>query len=170
MSEAWLGGEVGGVPAYLQPVAHALIQVAADVPGAVRSLPGDALWAKPGGSASIAFHAVHLAGALDRLFTYARGEALSPAQNEAAAGERSLHDTRPSAEAIAGLVEAGVAQALDQLRATGPSTVLYAREVGRAKLPSTVLGLLFHAAEHSTRHAGQIETLIRVLGARPASA
>jgi uncharacterized damage-inducible protein DinB len=30
-------------------------------------------------------------------------------------------------------------------------------------LPSTVLGLLFHAAEHTTRHAGQIATLVRVV-------
>jgi hypothetical protein len=29
------------------------------------------------------------------------------------------------------------------------------RRVGRQALPATVLGLLFHAAEHTTRHAGQ---------------
>ena len=39
--------------------------------------------------------------------------------------------------------------------------------VGRAGLPSTVRGLLFHAAEHAQRHAGQIVTtakIVRALG------
>ena len=35
--------------------------------------------------------------------------------------------------------------------------------VGRAGLPTTVLGLLFHAAEHSTRHAGQAITTALLL-------
>ena len=36
--------------------------------------------------------------------------------------------------------------------------LLEERRVGRAGLPATVLGLLFHAAEHSTRHVGQAIT------------
>jgi hypothetical protein len=32
------------------------------------------------------------------------------------------------------------------------------RLVGRLKLPSTVVGLLFHAAEHTQRHVGQAAT------------
>ena len=35
--------------------------------------------------------------------------------------------------------------------------------VGRRKLPSTVLGLLFHAAEHTQRHTGQLLVTVRVL-------
>jgi hypothetical protein len=41
------------------------------------------------------------------------------------------------------------------------------RGVGRAQLPSTVLGLLFHAAEHTQRHAGQVATTRRVVTASP---
>jgi hypothetical protein len=37
------------------------------------------------------------------------------------------------------------------------------RPVGRKQLPSTRLGLILHAAEHSSRHAGQIVTLNRVV-------
>jgi uncharacterized damage-inducible protein DinB len=37
------------------------------------------------------------------------------------------------------------------------------RKVGRAGLPSTVLGLLMHGAEHSTRHAGQAITTAIIL-------
>jgi uncharacterized damage-inducible protein DinB len=49
------------------------------------------------------------------------------------------------------------------LRGTDEASVLDPRRVGRAGLPSTVLGLLFHAAEHSTRHAGQFITTVKLL-------
>jgi uncharacterized damage-inducible protein DinB len=39
------------------------------------------------------------------------------------------------------------------------------RFVGRAKLPSTVLGLLVHAAEHTMRHTGQLLVTVQVLRA-----
>ena len=37
------------------------------------------------------------------------------------------------------------------------------RRVGRAGLPATVLGLIVHAAEHSTRHMGQALTTALIL-------
>jgi hypothetical protein len=43
------------------------------------------------------------------------------------------------------------------------ATLLEPRRVGRAGLPATVIGLLFHGAEHSTRHAGQAITTARIL-------
>jgi hypothetical protein len=52
----------------------------------------------------------------------------------------------------------GIDAAIDQTVNTPDATLGQARVVGRAALPSTVLGLLFHAAEHSQRHAGQIVT------------
>jgi hypothetical protein len=45
---------------------------------------------------------------------------------------------------------------------TGEATLTATREVGRARLPSTVIGLLFHAAEHTQRHAGQALTTKRM--------
>jgi uncharacterized damage-inducible protein DinB len=57
--------------------------------------------------------------------------------------------------------------ALAQIRATPADQVFEARGVGRQQLPSTVLGLVFHAAEHATRHAGQaITTALIVRGSR----
>lgn len=53
---------------------------------------------------------------------------------------------------------ATVDRALRQLAATPESTLGDARLVGRDRLPSTVLGLLFHAAEHAQRHTGQLVT------------
>jgi aminoglycoside 6'-N-acetyltransferase I len=60
-------------------------------------------------------------------------------------------------------MHAGVAAALDAYRATGLHTLDHERKVGRAGLPSTVLGLLFHAAEHARRHAGQVIATATIL-------
>ena len=54
---------------------------------------------------------------------------------------------------------------LAQLAATPESSLTDPRTVGRAKLPSTVLGLLFHAAEHASRHTGQVVTTARFVRA-----
>ncbi|HEX6644952.1 MAG TPA: DinB family protein [Gemmatimonadales bacterium] len=161
-TEAWLGGPIPGVSPLLQPAAHALEQVRRDLPPALRAAGAERIWRRPGRSASIGYHAVHLAGALDRLFTYARGESLSDDQRAALARERNIDAEPMEPEAIAGMVEAGIARAIEQLRATRDDALLVGREVGRARLPSTVLGLLFHGAEHSARHAGQVMTLLRV--------
>ena len=117
----------------------------------------------PGGAASAGFHAMHLAGSLDRLFTYARGEALSDAQFAALAGEQAPGDPPPSARELIHLVETQVEKALAQLRATDESTLLEPRGVGRKQLPSNVLGLLFHAADHTQRHVGQALTTVRIV-------
>jgi len=45
------------------------------------------------------------------------------------------------------------------------ATLTDARAVGRQRLPSTVIGLLVHAAEHTTRHAGQIITTAKIVTA-----
>ena len=159
--ERWLRGLVEGVPALLQPAAHALLQTLDDVEAAARDLTKDQLWRTPGGASSIGFHLMHLSGSTDRLLTYARGELLNDAQKAAARAESNppvvgaatlLDDVRRAFDA-----------ALAQLRATPPSSLTDARAVGRAGLPTTVIGLLFHAAEHSQRHAGQVVTTAKVV-------
>jgi hypothetical protein len=160
--EAWLSGPIAGIAPQLQPVAHALEQVRRDLPPALRSAGNERIWRRPGRSASIGYHAVHLAGSLDRLFTYARGEPLSEDQRAALARERNIDAEQPAAEEVAGMVEAGILRALAQLGETREDALLAGREVGRARLPSSVLGLLFHGAEHTARHAGQVMTLLRV--------
>jgi uncharacterized damage-inducible protein DinB len=160
--EAWLSGPLPGVTPLLQPAAHALEQVRRDLPPLLRSLPAGRVWERPGRSASIGYHAVHLAGSLDRLFTYARGEALSEGQRAALARERAIDGEQPDVGELVLLVERALDAALGQLRNTNEDELLVHREVGRARAPSTALGLLFHGAEHSARHAGQIMTLVRV--------
>jgi uncharacterized damage-inducible protein DinB len=162
--EVWLRGAVEGVAPYLQPVAHALLQCREEVELHVAALTPEQLWRRPGGAAAIGYHVRHAAGSLDRLFTYARGEALSPEQMAAlkAEGEPDVAEGA-AARAIEGFNRA-IDRALEQLRRTDSSTLLDARAVGRARLPSTVLGLLFHAAEHTQRHMGQMVTTIKVIG------
>ena len=160
--EAWQRGPVDGVPPLLQPVAHALIQIREELDALVSPLTPAHLCQEPAGAASIAFHLRHAAGSLDRLFTYARGESLSDTQRHALARESERRETVQAAELLAAF-DAQVESALDQLRATDERSLLHPRGVGRAQLPSTVLGLLFHAAEHTQRHAGQIATTIRMV-------
>ena len=163
--EVWLRGPVAGVPVLLQPVAHSLLQCREEVEAVLRDLTPDQLWAKPSGAASVGFHIRHAAGSLDRLFTYARGEALDERQLAALRAEKGDGPAGLDAAAVAAAVAAQVERAMAQLRATDESTLLDVREVGRSRLPSTVLGLLFHAAEHTQRHVGQTITTARIVGA-----
>jgi uncharacterized damage-inducible protein DinB len=161
VTEAWLQGPVAGVPSVLMPAAHSFLQVRQELPELLNGLAVDQLWRTVGTSTSIGFHAVHLAGATDRLLTYARGEQLSDEQLLTARSERSACGL--TADELGHTVIIAMDRALEQLRSTPSDIINEVREVGRQRLPSTVLGLLFHAAEHATRHAGQIATLRKVL-------
>jgi uncharacterized damage-inducible protein DinB len=161
--EPWLRGPVPGMPPLLMPAAHALQQVMEDVERAAAGLTTDELWARPGGAASVGFHLRHLAGSTGRLLTYARGEALTAAQLAALRAEGEAGEPPAAAASLVEDALAVLRDALDVLRATPEATLAEPRTVGRAALPSTVLGLLFHTAEHAQRHAGQIVTTARIV-------
>ena len=161
--EAWLRGPVEGFEPLLMPAVHALLQAREDIEGLVASVPAGHVWQRPGGAASVAFHVHHLGGALDRLLTYARGEMLSDAQKAAARAEGEPGDPAQSLDEAAAGAYASIERALDQLRATSREDLLAPKKVGRAGLPSTTLGLIFHAAEHCTRHAGQAISTAKIL-------
>ena len=162
-TEAWQRGPVDGFEPLLMPIVHALIQAREDLQQLASEVPDDRAWERPGGAASIGFHVRHTGGALDRLFTYARGEMLSDAQRAAARDEGAAGDPPLALRDVVADVERLIDRALDQLRATSSGSLLEPRKVGRAGLPSTVLGLLFHAAEHATRHVGQAITTAKIL-------
>lgn len=166
--EVWLRGPAHGVPATLVPVAHALLQAREDVARAAAGIPLATLRERPGGAASPAFHLFHMAQALDRLMTYARGESLSDPQREALAIERS-GKIEADAASLIHLVEMTVDRAIRQLRCTPEQTLAHERRVGKANAPSTVLGLLFHAAEHTSRHTGQLITTLKIIAGTKAS-
>ncbi len=167
--EPWLRGMLPGIPALLQPPAHALVMAREDAEAAVAGLTAVQLWTTPGGAASIGFHLAHLAGSTDRLLTYARGEPLSASQFAALAAERDLAQTRPSLESLLEAWRATVDKALRQIASTPESTLLEPRVVGRGRLPSTVLGLIFHSTEHAQRHVGQVITTAKFVRASPAA-
>jgi uncharacterized damage-inducible protein DinB len=162
LPEYWLRGPLPGINSYLQPVAHALLQAREEVNELMKEFPGELLWQQPAGLASPGFHLQHLSGVLDRLFTYAKGQMLSTGQLQALK-EEGVTNNALTADKLVKIFNEQVDQSLDQLKATGEKTLIEFRGVGRAQLPSTVLGLLTHAAEHTMRHVGQLLVSVRVL-------
>src|SRR5262245_14652159 len=163
--EVWLRGPLSGVPSEMMPVAHSLLQVAGELKPVVTPLSAQHVWMKPGAAASIGFHLKHLAGSLDRLLTYARGEPLSDTQLTALDDESRVDVATETGRVLFERVQAAIDGALAQVKATPVATLDDPRAVGRAHLPSTVRGLLFHAAEHAQRHSAQIITTAKILRA-----
>ncbi len=161
-TEWWQRGPVPLVPDLLQPVAHILLQVGESVSDMVHDLSVAKWNARPAGVASAAFHVRHIIGVIDRLFTYARGEMLTDAQFDALKLESHEVDAQ-DVPALLLALHAQIETALEQLRATHPDQLAEYRAVGRAKLPSTVIGCLVHGAEHSMRHVGQLSVTVRVV-------
>ncbi|MCC9165729.1 DinB family protein [Pontibacter harenae] len=160
--EVWLRGPLPDMPPLLQPVAHALLQVREEINVYMADFPDGLLWERPAGVATVAFHLQHLQGVLDRLLTYARGEALTESQLQALAAEGKKQDG-VTVEQLVEKFNQQVELALEQLSATDENTLTEVRGVGRSQIPSTVIGLLTHAAEHTTRHVGQLLVTARVL-------
>jgi hypothetical protein len=161
-TEWWQRGPVDGVPAMLQPVAHILLQVRESVGEIVEPLTEPEWNARPGGVASAAFHVRHITGVIDRLFTYARGSALSKEQFAALQAEGGELRTDEVARVLAAL-SARVDAAIAELRGIDGATLGDFRPVGRAQLPSTVIGCLVHGAEHAMRHVGQLSVTARIV-------
>lgn len=168
MPEAWLRGPIEGVDAYLQPAAHALVQAREDIDVATSGIAREQLWTRPNGAASLGYHLRHLAGSLDRLLTYARGSQLDDRQQAALKIEIEPGDPPDDVTKIAAQARSAIDAALAQIRATRREELLEPRAVGRKALPSNVIGLLFHAAEHTTRHVGQAITTAKIVSGRNA--
>ncbi len=166
--EVWLRGALPGIAPVLQPAAHSLAQVREEMERLLPPISAEVAWRERPGAASVAFHARHLAASTDRLLTYARGVGLSEAQRSRLHAEAVRPEPAPDGGALWREVAAAIDDAQGQLLAWSAQpleALLAPRQVGRAALPSTVLGLLFHAAEHAQRHAGQVATTLRLLGA-----
>ncbi|MEP6845083.1 MAG: DinB family protein [Panacibacter sp.] len=162
LPEHWMRGPVKKIPALLQPVAHALLQARDEVTKIMQDFPQQLLFQKPAGMASPAFHLLHLRGVLDRLFTYAKAEQLSQSQLDYLSLETKEDSTLNAMMLLDGFNQL-VDLSLLQLASTDENTLTEFRGVGRKQLPSTVMGLLFHAAEHTMRHTGQLLVTVHVL-------
>jgi hypothetical protein len=165
--EVWMRGALPGYPALLQPVAHSLLQSLEEVRRHLVYLTPEPLWHRPNGAAPIGYHVRHAAGSLDRLLTYARGEMLSAGQLAALKAEADPDLEAGAGDRLLAAFERAIDRALEQVRNTPESALTEPRGVGRAQLPSTVIGLLVHAAEHTLRHVGQMITTIRITRSSP---
>jgi len=161
--EVWLRGPLPGVPALLQPVAHALLQAKEEVNRLMVDFPEILLWIKPINMASPGFHIQHMTGVIDRLFSYADGRALTQNQLDFLHGESEPPQKEDSVAALLDAFSQQVDKAVTRLTGVDEDTLTETRGVGRAQIPSTVIGLYVHTAEHVMRHSGQLLVTARIL-------
>ncbi len=159
-AEPWLRGPIQGVHPLAAPLFFTFAHVREELPKHTRGLTLEQLWRKPNGAASVGFHLKHIAGSIDRLTTYLRGDQLSDAQMDVL-----RHESDPNGDfpALLQLVEEALGKSEDDLRRLDPASLYDARFVGRRALPTTVLGLIVHIAEHTQRHLGQLITTAKVV-------
>jgi uncharacterized damage-inducible protein DinB len=118
------------------------------------------LHARPFHLPSIAFQLRHIARSLDRFCCYAEGAPLTEQQLQALAAEMDpagtrqsiFEELRESLQTTRNRLDAIIRQPLDQ-----------PIKIGRKGLPTTLAGLLIHAAEHTQRHVGQAITTAKVI-------
>jgi len=158
--EPWLRGTDTDVPAVARAVLHALQLADEDLRKWCGSLSDSEVNARPAGLAPVAFHIRHVARSLDRLLTYAEGQALTDEQM-ARLGTELVHDA--TTEDLLAELTAALAKAALRVRALANTNLEEARTVGRNQLPTTVGGLLVHVADHTQRHVGQAVTTAKTL-------
>lgn len=158
--EAWLSGKLDGFSSVMMPAAHALVQSVVELEK-IR-LTHEELLAKPNNAPSAAFHLRHIAGSVDRLLTYAKGENLSETQFEFLKLETE-ETSALSAEELVDQAILSIENALEFCKTVSPDLLFEERFVGRKRLPTNVFGLLFHIAEHTARHVGQVITTAKIV-------
>jgi hypothetical protein len=152
LPETWLRGPIPGVDTLLAPLLYSFQMAREDLSKWTEGLTTAQLWATPHGFGSVGFHLRHIAGSTDRLMTYVNGEPLSETQRAVLNAEKEPGASRE-------MLLAGLNAAFDNaeavVRSLNPARFAEPRAVGRKQLPTTVIGLLFHIAEHTQRHVGQ---------------
>jgi uncharacterized damage-inducible protein DinB len=162
--EPWLRGTHADVPAAARAVLHALDLALDDLTKWTDGLTDAEIHAQPLGLTSIGFHLRHIAGATDRILTYAEGGQLSEAQM---AKLKSEQDGGGSGTLVVHLlvVKASFDQAAERIRALAAADLNTPRSVGRKQLPTSIGGALIHVADHTQRHVGQVVTTAKVIKA-----
>jgi len=150
--EPWLRGPLPGVDTFVAPLLYSFQMAREDLAKYTAALTTEQIWATPHGFGSVGFHLRHIAGSTDRLMTYVSGGQLSSAQMAALKAEREPGASR---ETLLAGIDQAFASAEAIARALDPAHLTDSRGVGRKQLPTTVIGLLVHIAEHTQRHVGQ---------------
>jgi uncharacterized damage-inducible protein DinB len=153
LPEPWMRGPIAGVDPLIAPVLYSFQHATEDLAHHTKGLTVDQLWATPFGFGSVGFHMLHIAGSTNRLMAYLQDRQLSPEELAAMEAEKS-----PPPMGLAELfavLKRSFSEAESVVRAVDPATLQEPRGVGRERLPTTVIGLLVHTAEHTQRHVGQ---------------
>jgi hypothetical protein len=142
--EPWLRGPIEGIDPLTAPVLYAFTQAREDLSKYTEGLTTERIWAS-----GVGFHIRHISRSTERLVGYLEGrlpEKLGEGEPGASREEllNEMNGVFLAAEAV--------------VRAIDPATLREPRTVGRKRLPTTVIGLLTHIAEHTQRHIGQAIT------------
>ncbi len=148
VEEPWLRGPIPGVDPLIAPVLYTFTQAREDLARYTEGLTREQLW-----TSSVGFHIRHISRSTERLIGYLEGR--MPQQSG---------DGEPGAsrEELLAELDSVFKRAEEVVRAIDPATLRDAREVGRKRLPTTVIGLLTHIAEHTQRHVGQAITAAKL--------
>jgi hypothetical protein len=152
LPEPWLRGPIDNIDPLIVPVLYAFQQAREDLSHYTERLSTAQLWARPHGFGSAGFHIRHIAGSAERLMSYLEERPLTAMQ--LAAIERE-HDPGMDRGQLLAELDRSLRDAEAIVRRIDPSTFAAPRFVGRKHLPTTVIGLLTHIAEHTQRHIGQ---------------
>jgi uncharacterized damage-inducible protein DinB len=158
--EPWLSGTLTDLPVVQRALMHSLQMAEEDTTKWCGTLDDQELHARPFQLPSVAFQLRHIARSLDRFCCYAEGVPLTPQQLQALPAEMDPSGTRQtifkelteSLESTRQRLDAIIRQPLDK-----------PIKIGRKGLPTTLAGLLIHAAEHTQRHVGQAITTAKVI-------
>jgi len=162
MTEPWLSGPIEGVDPLVAPIFYTFEQTRQELAQHTAGLTVEQLWARPHGLTSAGFHIRHIAGSIDRLSTYLRGQTLSEQQLAALKQEG---EPGASTEDLLEAVARATADCEAYLSTVDVGTLRDFRGIGRKQLPTTVHGLIVHIAEHTFRHLGQAITTIKLVRA-----
>jgi hypothetical protein len=144
IEEPWLRGPIPGVDPLTAPVLYAFTQAREDLERYTEGLTTEQIWKR-----GVGFHIRHISRSTDRLIAYLQGcRTVELGEGEPGA----------SREELLAELDSAFKRAETVVRAIDPATLRDAREVGRKRLPTTVVGLLAHIAEHTQRHVGQAIT------------
>ncbi|MBC8165750.1 MAG: DinB family protein [Bryobacteraceae bacterium] len=150
--EPWMRGYLDAKEPVLNAVLYSLQQSREDIEKCLAALTDAQVWESRGNLAPVGFHILHIAGSVDRLTTYAAGDSLTEDQLQVLGHEK---DRELSREELRDMTETSIQKAEALIRSTDPNRFGDRREIGRKRIPTTLIGLLFHIAEHTQRHVGE---------------
>ena len=163
LPEPWLRGTFSGLPVLERALLHSLQMAQEDIRKWCGDLTNLEMHARPCELPSVAFQLRHIARSLDRFCTYAEAAALTPEQLAALALETGEPGTR---DAIFREFEESLDKTRRRLQTIIRQPLDLPVAIGRKRLPTTLGGLLVHAAEHTQRHVGQAITTSKVIRAQ----